>query len=118
MGSQIASALADDVLLADDFLEPAILLQFREGSITDGQWETGDAVETAIQVVAAPLTGQDRMTLPEGIRDEDLRKFWYRGDVTALRYGLADGDLIIPGKLGATPNSFTSTSLTTGRAEP
>ena len=60
----------------------------------------------------APLTGQDRLTLEEGLRDEDLRKFWLQGDHSALRPGLTDGERILLGAFGSVAtNRFNAATL-------
>lgn len=105
--SNISQALAFDVLTDPDFVENAILLRETEGHRdNNGRWIPGSSVETAIQAVTAPISGQDRLTLPEGIRDEDIQKFWYPGAVSAVRYGLTDGDRIVKGSRGAALNQF------------
>ena len=73
-------------------------------------------VQTAINLVSAPMgfagrgAGQERLAVPEGLRDEDLRVFWYPGTISSLHYGLADGDLIVPGALGPVTNTFNGDS--------
>ena len=110
-GSALATSLAQDVLISPDFIEPAIHLRQTEGVRNDdGIWVPGSALELALDLVSAPITGQERMTLPEGLRDEDVRRFWLQGDHPSLRYGVSDGDLLILGKLGATRNRFSGAS--------
>ena len=105
---QIARDIAASVLSHPSFTSPAILLRQTEGHRdTTGEFVEGAAVETAVSMVHAPMTGQERLTAPEGLRDEDIRKFWLLGDHAALRYGLTDGDRIVLGALGQGLNRFT-----------
>ena len=111
-GALIARDVAADVLTDPNFTEPAILLRSTEGHRindpdTPGEWIDGAPVDSAIAIVQAPITGQERMTLPEGLRDEDVRTFWLQGDIQALHYGLADGSRILLGGLGQSTNVFS-----------
>ena len=81
-GAQIAAILAADVLADPNFIEPAILLRPTEGFFNDfGEFVPGAAVENIVSLVSAPASGQERLVLPEGIRDMDVRKFWVANDV-------------------------------------
>lgn len=107
-GSILAREVAAEVLVDPNFTEPGLLLRGTEGMRNIfGEWVEGFAIENATQLVQAPLTGQERLTVEEGLRDEDLRKFWMLGDIVALRYGLTDGDRIVLGALGPTQNRFS-----------
>ena len=114
MTSRLATAVANDTLLDQDYVEPAILQQETEGIRDDnGEWLQGATVETIIQLVSVPSNmGQERIPLQEGIRDEDLRTFFWKGDIRSLRYDSTDGDVIIPGKLGRQNNSFRGQNIT------
>ena len=111
-GALISSALARDLLNDPNFVEPALLLRATEGhrDPQHGEFVPGAAIETVVNIVQAPMTGQERITAPEGLRDEDLRKFWYAGDIASLRYGLTNGDRIVLGRLGTGQNRFTATT--------
>ena len=115
-GSQLARDIASDLLHDANFAEPAIILRDTEGFRNEyGEFTSGAPIETAVDIVSAPLSGQDRMALPEGIRDEDLRKFWWDGDAAALRYGETDGDRFIIGRIGSGQTRFDG--ATQGEAE-
>ena len=106
-GAQIAAILAADVLADPNFVEPAILLRPTEGFFNDfGEFVPGAAVENIVSLVSAPASGQERLVLPEGVRDMDVRKFWIANDVFALRPGLSDAETIILGSLGPNQNRF------------
>ena len=108
-GPQIARDIAANVLTHPSFTSSAILLRQTEGyRDTNGEWVMGAEIATASSIVMAPLTGQERLTAPEGLRDEDLRKFWILGDVPALRYGLTDGDRFVLGALGPSQSVFSA----------
>ena len=111
-GASISRDLARNVLTHPSFLEPAILLRSTEGyRDMNGRFVVGTAVETPLSVVSTPITGQERLIVPEGLRNEDIRKFYVQGDVTGLHYGLADGDRFILGQLGAIQNRFSGTDM-------
>ena len=74
-----------------------------------GEFVEGATQETPIRCPTVPITGQERLILPEGLRNEDTRKFYVLGDVTGLHYGLADGDRFILGELGTAQNRFDGT---------
>ena len=106
--SAIADSLSADVLATPEFITPATHVQQTEGQRNQyGEWVEGTPVETTVDLVSAPVTGQERLVLPEAIRDEDVRTFWLRGDHPSLRYGISDGDLLIMGKLGREQNQFS-----------
>ena len=48
---------------------------------------------TDVKVVTAPLSGEERLILPEALRTENLRKFWLRYDVKALDADPFRGDV-------------------------
>ena len=108
-GATISAVLARDLLNDPNFVEPALLLRATEGhrDPQHGEFVPGAAIETAVNIVQAPVTGQERMTVEAGLRDEDLRKFWYAGDIASMRYGLTNGDRIVLGRLGTAQNRFT-----------
>ena len=108
-GATLSRELAQEVLTDPSFTESALMLRATEGHRDQyGEFVRGADVETAIGLVSAPMTGQERLALPEGLRDEDVRKFWIIGDASALHYGLADGDRIILGQLGPSQNVFSN----------
>ena len=113
-GNAIAAQLTRDVLADQAFVEPGVILRATAGARNRlGEFVEGTLQETEMQLVSAPvgLTGQgaaqQRQALPEGVRDADIRTFWLRGDFPSLRYGVADGDLILLGELGPETNRFT-----------
>ena len=112
-GPSIARDIAANVLTHPSFTSSAIVLRQTEGHrATNGQWVAGAELATASTVVNVPITGQQRLTVPEGLRDEDVRKFWLLGDEQrALRAGLTDGDRLVLGALGMAQNVFTGASV-------
>ena len=106
--SQIAKDVAASVLSHPSFLTSAILLRSTEGIRNQhGEFVEGASVATTVSLVTTPITGQERLILPEGLSNEDIRKFYVMGDVVGLHYGLADGDQFILGQLGPSQNTFT-----------
>ena len=108
-GARISREVAANVLTHDSFLSPCLLLRSTEGHRNQyGEFVEGATQETALSLVSVPITGQERLTVPEGLRNEDIRKFYTINDVTGLHYGLADGDRFILGMIGTElPNRFT-----------
>ena len=105
--SQLARDIAASVLTHPSFLEPCILLRSTEGHRNQyGEFVEGATQETPISCPTVPITGQERLIVPEGLRNEDIRKFYVLGDVTGLHYGLADGDRFVLGQLGSGQNRF------------
>ena len=104
---QIANDIAASVLSHPSFQAAALLLRETEGHFNQyGEPVEGAAIETAVSLVHAPISGQQRLTLEEGLRDEDVRTFWLLGDHPSLRYGLTDGDRFVLGALGTGQNRF------------
>ena len=114
--SRLAKSTAAAAFANKDLTTPGLLLREAAGDWgSDGLWDPGAATVTAIDLIFAPLTGQERLTLPEGLRDEDARKLYLLDDFRALRYGEADGDRIVQGKLGPATAVFTGASLEAAR---
>ena len=110
-GAQIGYDIATALITSSAFSEAALLLRQTQGARNQyGEWEQGAGIETPVALVQAPITGQRRATLPEGLRNEDVRTFWYAGDIAGVRYGLADGDRIVLGALGPSTSRFTGAS--------
>ena len=61
-GALISSVLARDLLNDPNFVEPALLLRATEGHLDQyGEFVDGAAIETAVNIVQAPMTGQERL---------------------------------------------------------
>ena len=75
-------------------IEPAVIVQEGPGDYNDrGEFVPGPITRLDIVVVTAPLSGEERLLLPEGLRSEETRTFWTRENVQAQRPA-ADGDII------------------------
>ena len=93
MASQIAQRLAARIFAIQDKLEDAVLVKVGRGTRDrTGQWRHGTSTTTSVRLASAPLTGRERETLPEGLRAQDVRKFWLRERVQVV--DIADGDII------------------------
>ena len=107
-GPQIARDLARQLLHNPQFVEPGLILQqtprVRNGY---GEWAPGVPVILSVDIVNIPVSGQDRKALPEGLRDEDWRKFYWEGQTTSLRVGQSDGNLIVAGRYGSGQSVFS-----------
>ena len=78
-----------------ELLEDAVLIRQAPGRYDDdGIWVSGNPTEIDIQVVAAPMSGEDREVLPEGIREKDVRNFWFLEEAEAVVPGASGGDAI------------------------
>ena len=79
-------------------VKKAVLVQRRGSRDSTGRWTEGAPTSTGVVVVTAPLAGRERDLLPEGLREQDVRKFWLQGDmVTPIRVDdgdQADGDVL------------------------
>ncbi len=65
-------------------------VRFENGSRNQfGEYEQGDRSETDIMVVTVPLSGQEVLSLPEGLRSENVRRFYTESDVRAVKGGIA-----------------------------
>ena len=110
-GATIAQELANTVLVDAAFVENGLVLQETEGIYNNfGEYQAGSTIETDVIFVQAPISGHDRLVLEEGLRDEDLRTFWIRGDFVALRYGATEGDQFLQGRVGPPAHTFTGTT--------
>ena len=93
--SQISRATAYDILRLPELTESAIIKRRARGDRSErGIWEPGVMTSTPIRVVTAPLEGDQRAVLPEGIREEDVRSFWTLAAVDAIKADEKDGDII------------------------
>ena len=107
IGPPVAGRIASKILRLPQFIEPALLVREAAGARDEhGEWQPGALDVTEVKVISIPVTGQERFSLPEGLRDEDVRKFWWEGDAPALRPGKTDGDAFVLGALGMEPHTF------------
>lgn len=84
-------------LLDSAFTEGASLIRQSAGTRNQyGEFVPGATTTTAISLVTAPITGQERLALPEGLRDRNIRKFYLDTEVQAVDEGDTgkDGDVI------------------------
>ncbi|MCY3553735.1 MAG: hypothetical protein OXH56_00290 [Gemmatimonadetes bacterium] len=94
MSSQISQSVAQ-ALRSSYLTEAAVIVKTADGDRNEhGEWVPGAETETQILVVTAPVTGEDREQLPEGLRLSEARKFWTLESSDAVREGEADGDVV------------------------
>lgn len=86
MGTEIAKRLAERIR-AGLFTETATLKRQAAGSYVRGKWEAGAETSSTIKIVTAPLSGQERLALPEGLRQANVRKFYVATEVRAGEEG-------------------------------
>ena len=111
LGPPIAHRIARNILRNPNFIEAAVLLRDNPGDRNEyGEWVPGDTQEDATELVSLPITGQERKILPEGLRDEEVRKFYWLGDGVALRADKTDGYRVLLGALAdeAEPHTFSA----------
>ena len=59
------------------FAEEIVLLRTMEGSRNEfGEYVPGGEERVPFQGASAPVTGEARLALPEGLRNKDVRTFW------------------------------------------
>ena len=64
-------------LARSPFRCPAVLRRQTPGMRNDfGEFVPGVVLELDVQVVRAPIDGEERRVLPEGLREEDVTTFW------------------------------------------
>ena len=94
MTSAVAQSVAS-TLRSGNLTESAVIVRQAAGARNEhGEWVPGTATETTIRVVTAPVTGEERDQLPEGLREKNVRKFWTSHPADAIRAGQADGDVV------------------------
>ena len=80
------------------FRETAMLVRQKPaGRNANGEWTPAERSAQSVNVATAPLTGRQRMALPEGLRGKELRNFWLVERVVAVldaKSLSADGDVI------------------------
>ena len=65
------------------------------GRDADGEHVAGPTITTAIEVVSSPLTGEQRLNLPEALRSTELRNFIVRVPIRGIDSETGqDADLI------------------------
>lgn len=87
MANRIAQRVSR-VLSNPAFLESATLLRPGAGHRNQhGEWVPGADTTTTVQLATWPVTGQERMALPEGLRSDDIRTFCLRETVHPVEEG-------------------------------
>ena len=89
-----AAARAGARILESPLAVEAVLFVQTAGERVGGDWVPGTIVPADVSVVTVPVTGDDRATLPEGTREEDTRKFYLAGPVSAIVAGESEGDVV------------------------
>ena len=93
--SVISERVARIVFQNPDLLDPAQLITRAAGTFDNyGDFIPGAETATLVDVVTAPITGEERQILEEGIRTRDIRKFWLTQPVSAGVEGEDNGDII------------------------
>ena len=97
--SKASRSLGRRVLRSKRLRTSATLYHQGEGGRNQyGEFVPGAITATAIKLVTAPTTGQEREVLPEGLRERDVRRFWTLDAATAIVAGEDDGDWIRSGE--------------------
>ena len=75
-------------------IELAVRVRKSAGFFNDfGEFEEGATSRDDFQTITAPVSGEERLALPEGIREETTRRFWTDYAIRGLTDG-ADSDVI------------------------
>ena len=94
-GTAIASRLAASILNSANFLEDGRLYRHLGSSRNEyGEPVSGPFVRYDVQLVTDPISGEERMALEEGLREEEVRKFWIKGQRVNAILGASNGDVI------------------------
>ena len=99
MTTAIAQRLGRN-LASSAFAETATLIRQSAGMRNQyGEWIPGDPVSSSVTLVTAPLSGQQRQALPEGLRERNLRVFYLAEKVNAVIEGSTGqtADIIVYG---------------------
>ena len=92
--SAVAARLGARVLRSSHLAESGTLYRALAGTRNEfGEWDDGGFASSPITLVTAPVSGQERDLLPEGIREKELRKFFLTETVTAAA-DLIPGDVV------------------------
>ena len=82
-------------LLDSPLATTASLHRQADGSRNEyGEFVPGAVTAIDINVVTVPISGEERESLPEGLRERDVRKFWLSGPVEAIVAGEQEGDIV------------------------
>lgn len=88
--SQLAELVSNDVFSLPDFLHGAGGFLIRENAGTYNQYGEFVPVQPErlpIKLISAPLSGEERKVLPDGIGLSDVRRFWLQEKVVAAIEG-------------------------------
>ena len=98
IAADVAAVALENVMLQED----AVVLQQNIGSWSRGVFVEAEPTRIPVKVVTAPVAvgertpaGNIRKTLPEGLREKELRSFWLKQRVRALQEGETPGDSIL-----------------------
>jgi len=95
MNIPIKTSVAVHTLRGRTFTEPATLVRQGSGEFNEyGEFVAGSSERISVFLATAPLTGQDRELLPEGVRSKNVRKFWLMEKVNPVAEERTTGDLL------------------------
>ena len=95
-GSAVAHRLARRVLRSPNLTETIRHYRQLDGmrGTESGEWEAGEFVRTDIIGVCTPTTGEQRLLLPENLREIESRRFIVSQTTVALGT-LSEGDVLV-----------------------
>ena len=95
MLTKASTRLANRLFKSKQLTKPGRIYRQEPGTVNQfGEPCPGQFVRHDVRLATAPLTGQQRMILEEGLREEEGRMFYIKGsDVTAVA-DLKNGDAI------------------------
>ena len=98
-----AAARAARRLRRGPYLEDATLRVTAPGSRNEfGEHVPGAATETVVRVATAPLSGEEREALPDGLRSRNVRRFWIAQAVEGVVEGNDGADAPVLAYAGRT----------------
>lgn len=94
MGSRIATRLARRIRSSNLGEQLTVTrIQVGEGSRNSfGEFVPGQNIETDINAVVVPLSGAEVLSLEEGLRSENLRRFFTVEEISSVREGAPNID--------------------------
>ena len=96
MAAAIKQRVAASLFSSPDKLEPVTIKRRAMGSRNEfGEWVPGTLTQKKVSAATTPLNGDERETLPEGIRSRNVRNFWVKEQVRGVLEDETAGDIIV-----------------------
>ncbi len=81
----MTSTMVKALFASPNLLESATLIHETAGMRNEyGEWVPGTTTQTTIPVITEPLTGEERLILPEALRETENRVFYVKDAVEVV----------------------------------